>query len=164
MPPITLTAPAKLNLSLRLTGNRRADGRHELVSHFAPLKVADVLTLTPAPAFALSVAGRFADGVPIDARNLVWQAVHRFSEAFAAPAPVHIHLEKRIPHGAGLGGGSSDAGAVLAHLARAHKIPLDEVVDWSLCLGADVPFALAPQSRQVAGVGEIRPNRPCNNE
>lgn len=133
----------------------RPDGRHELRSHFAPLELADVLTIEPAKTFGLSVSGAFADGVPTDESNLLWRAYAGFSERFAPLPPVHIHLEKYIPHGAGLGGGSSDAGALLGCLAKQHGIAIDEVRAWSLSLGADVPAAIGPHSGLVTGVGEM---------
>ncbi len=153
--PQTLVAPAKLNLWLRLTQARRPDGRHELRSHFAPLALGDHLTLRPTRAFSLSVQGPFAHGVPEDDRNLLAQAFAGFCRTFAPVPPLQIDLEKNIPHGAGLGGGSSDAGALLAYLARQTGCNVDEVRDWSLSLGADVPAALGPHSGLVAGVGEI---------
>ncbi len=153
--PQILVAPAKLNLWLRLTQTQRPDGRHELRSHFAPLALSDRLTLRPAKIFGLSVHGPFAQGVPDDDRNLLNQAYAGFCRTFAPVPPLHIALKKNIPHGAGLGGGSSDAGALLAYLARHTNCNLDEVRDWSLRLGADVPAALGPHSGLVTGVGEI---------
>ena len=150
-----LRAPAKLNLWLRLTGEKRADGRHELRSHFAPLALADYLRLTPANRLSLRLSGPFAAGVPDDDRNLVWRAFTGFTTVFGEQAPMHIHIEKNIPHGAGLGGGSSDAGALLSYLARQAGIPLNEVCDWSVTLGADIPAMIEPRSILVSGVGEI---------
>ena len=155
MTPISLTAPAKLNLFLRLTGVQRADGRHELVSHFAPLTLVDILHVTPATKFALDISGQFAEGVPTDQRNLVWQVFDGFGRAFGPQKPLNIHIVKNIPHGAGLGGGSSDAGALLRYLAHQAEVPLDEVIDWSLSLGADMPAAVRPHGGLVRGVGEI---------
>ena len=151
----SIYAPAKLNLWLRLTGARRPDGRHELESHFAPLELADRLTLEPADTFGLSVSGPFSTGVPTDFRNLVWQAFDRFCDQYGVQPPLHIHIEKHIPHGAGLGGGSSDAGALLRYLAKQARVPMSDLVGWSLCLGADIPAAIKPHSGRVAGVGEI---------
>ena len=154
MQPLSLTAPAKLNLWLELRGGVRPDGRHELRSHFAPLELSDRLTLQPADAFGLIVEGPFSAQVPTDQRNLLWQAYDGFSKRFAPLPPAYISLEKNIPHGAGLGGGSSDAGALLGHLANEHNIPLEEVRAWSLRLGADVPAAIGPHCGLVTGVGE----------
>lgn len=150
-----LRAPAKLNLWLKLTGQRRPDGRHELESHFAPLALCDVLTVRQSNTFTLSVTGPFCAGVPVDGRNLVWQAFHQFCQTFGDQPNLRIDLEKNIPHGAGLGGGSSDAGALLAYLAGTAGVPLDRVRDWSIRLGADIPAAIGPHAGHVSGIGDI---------
>lgn len=152
----TLTAPAKLNLWLKLCGRRRPDGRHELESHFAPLALADTLVCTPSHSFSLAVDGPFAAGVPTDGRNLLHQAFRQFCEAFGTQQPLHIALTKNIPHAAGLGGGSSDAGALLAYLSdQTPNLDRAQVRDWSLTLGADIPAAIGPHSGHVSGVGEV---------
>ena len=154
--PFTLTAPAKLNLWLRLTGAKRPDGRHELESHFAPLALADTLTCRPAGAFTLHVDGPFCDGVPTDESNLLHTAFYEFCAAFGAQPALEIHLTKNIPHAAGLGGGSSDAGALLTYLTdQTPGLTLNAVRAWSLRLGADVPAAMGPHSGHVSGVGEV---------
>ena len=103
-------APAKLNLTLHVTG-QRANGYHLLDSLVVFADVGDRLSLTPGPAMRIDLSGPFATGVPTDARNLVWRA------AEAAAWRGHIALEKNLPHGAGIGGGSSDAAAVLRAIA-----------------------------------------------
>ena len=123
VPSVSLHAPAKLNLWLRLTGVKRADGRHELESHFAPLALADRLTVTAAARFGLSLSGPFAAGLPRGKDNLVWRAFTAFCAEFGPQPPIHVQVEKNIPHGAGLGGGSADAGALLAYLARRARLP-----------------------------------------
>ena len=154
MDSIGLSAPAKLNLWLKLTGPVRPDGRHELRSHFAPLRLADRLVLRSAERFGLSCSGPFAAGLPSDGRNLLWKAYAGFSRDFITLPPVHIDLDKQIPHSAGLGGGSSDAGTLLKYLAARYEVPLAEVRDWSLGLGADLPAAIGPHCGLVQGVGE----------
>ena len=116
-------APAKINLALHVTG-QRADGYHLLDSLVVFADVGDRIALTPGDALSLDVTGPFAVGVPADARNLVWRA------AQAAGWTGRIALEKNLPHGAGIGGGSSDAAAVLRMLGAAGA---------ALSLGADVP-------------------------
>ena len=132
-------APAKINLTLHITG-QRADGYHLLDSLVVFADVGDRLSFAPHKALALSVTGPFAEGVPADARNLVWQA------ADAAGVSAHITLEKNLPHGGGIGGGSSDAAAVL----RAFDAP-----EAALSLGADVPVCLAATAQRMRGVGEV---------
>jgi 4-diphosphocytidyl-2-C-methyl-D-erythritol kinase len=151
-------APAKLNLGLRIVG-RRADGYHELESVFVPLDLADALEIeiapAPRPEVALALAGDAA-GVPADASNLAARAGAAFLAAAGLARALRIRLEKRIPAAAGLGGGSSDAGAVLRALA-AHfpgALPPDALAQLALRLGADVPYFLAPGPARVRGIGE----------
>jgi len=136
-------APAKLNLTLHVTG-QRADGYHLLDSLVVFADVGDRLTLTPGPAMRIDLSGPFAAGVPTDARNLVWRA------AEAAAWCGHIALEKNLPHGAGIGGGSSDAAAVL------RAVPGGGAgTDVALSLGADVPVCLSGAPQRMQGVGEV---------
>lgn len=135
---IEVFAPAKINLTLHVTG-QRADGYHLLDSLVVFADVGDRLTIDPAPRMRLDVSGPFSVGVPTDARNLVWQA------ADLAGVPGHISLEKNLPHGAGIGGGSADAAALLRVLgAEAH----------ALTLGADVPVCLLDVPQRMRGIGE----------
>jgi len=142
---VTLSAPAKLTLSLRVTGVRD-DGYHLIDAEMVTLRWADRLTIRPADVTSLSASGPFAAGMPLDQRNLIWRAL----DAVGRTATVHI--DKQLPHGGGLGGGSADAAAVLR---------------WAGCddlavaaqLGADVPFCLrcgVPGGRaRVRGIGEL---------
>ena len=137
---VTLRAPAKLTLSLRVTG-LRADGLHLIDAEMVTLEWADTLTITPAGR-GLSADGPFAAGVPLDDRNLVAKAL-RMVERTAA-----VHLHKTIPHGGGLGGGSSDAAAVLRWAGYADVVAAAQ-------LGADVSFCLVGGRARVRGVGEV---------
>ena len=136
---VEASAPAKVNLTLHVTG-QRADGYHELDSLVVFADVRDALTLAPSETMRMSVNGAFAEGVPADARNLVWQAAEKCGGIF------DISLAKNIPHGAGLGGGSSDAAAVLRELNRP---------DLAAQLGADVPVCLSAQPQRMRGIGQI---------
>jgi 4-diphosphocytidyl-2-C-methyl-D-erythritol kinase len=139
--PEALMAYAKLTRSLRITGVR-ADGYHEIDAVMVSVsQPCDVVTVVPARSMALGVVGPFAAGVPDDARNLAWRA------AEAAGANVLIEIVKNIPHGAGLGGGSADAAAVLKALGA------DEAV--GATIGADVPFCMRGGAARVRGIGEI---------
>lgn len=152
------SAPAKLNLGLRVLG-KRPDGYHELESLFVPLDLADEIAVdvVAAPSFELEleVAGEVA-GIPRDDGNLAARAARGFARAAALGVRVRLRLHKRIPAGAGLGGGSSDAGAVLRALARLFPSALDRaaLAELALGLGADVPFFLDPQPALVRGIGE----------
>jgi 4-diphosphocytidyl-2-C-methyl-D-erythritol kinase len=154
---LALRAPAKLNLGLRITG-RRADGYHELESVFVPLELADELTLELGghSGVRLTVCGDAAEGVPVDGRNLAWRAAVAFLREAGRDAGVSLALTKRVPSPAGLGGGSSDAGAVLRGLAALLPggIPPPRLAALALTLGADVPFFLSPGPALVSGIGE----------
>jgi len=140
--PTVLTAPAKLTLSLRIT-DVRADGYHLIDAEMVTLDLHDVVTVDPAGR-GVTVGGRYGDGVPTDARNL---AVRALGTTMAA-----LHIEKRIPHGGGLGGGSSDAAAILRW--RGH--PADAAgLEAAARLGADVAFCLVGGRARVRGIGEI---------
>jgi 4-diphosphocytidyl-2-C-methyl-D-erythritol kinase len=153
-----LPAPAKLNLGLRILG-RRPDGYHELDSVFVPLDLEDEVELTVAEAtrceVTLALAGE-TRGVPADASNLAARAAAAFLEAAGLTRAVHVVVLKRIPAAAGLGGGSSDAGAVLRALSALHPaaLPAPQLAALALRLGADVPYFLDPRPARVRGIGE----------
>ncbi|MEX0286978.1 MAG: 4-(cytidine 5'-diphospho)-2-C-methyl-D-erythritol kinase [Paracoccaceae bacterium] len=137
-------APAKVNLTLHVTG-RRDDGYHLLDSLVVFADVGDSLTFTPGADLSLTVHGEFAAGVPTDARNLVWQA------AEAARWTGQITLDKVLPHGGGIGGGSSDAAATLWALAGQGKDIQD---DLPISLGADVPVCMQARATRMQGIGD----------
>lgn len=133
------TAPAKLNLTLHVTG-RRADGYHMLDSLVVFLDIGDVVTLTPGP-LALHLTGPFAAGLADQPDNLCLRA------ARLAGREARITLEKNLPVASGIGGGSADAAAVLRALdARPHGTET---------LGADVPVCLCGRPTRMRGLGEI---------
>lgn len=143
--PVQEFAPAKINLSLHVTG-RRSDGYHLLDSLVVFADVGDHLQVTTASETRVSVTGPRADGVPADARNLVWKAADHFGQ------PADITLYKHLPAAAGIGGGSSDAAAVLRALAQATGRSIPPGTDR---LGADLPVCIAPQAARMQGVGEL---------
>lgn len=155
---VRLHAPAKVNLGLRILA-RRPDGYHELESLFAPLDLSDELTLeiarADAPAVALRVEPETA-GAPADASNLAARAAALFLAEARLALRVEIALTKRTPVAAGLGGGSSDAAAVLRALAACAPGALapERLAQLALRLGADVPFFLDPRPAWVRGIGE----------
>ena len=154
---LTVAAPAKLNLYLEVLG-RRADGFHELETVFQTIELADTVTVELAPGGAGITLRGDAPGLPLDAGNLAWRAAAAFvaGREHAAGA-VHLTLAKAIPHGAGLGGGSSDAGAVLRALAR--LLPgwysAAELAALAAGIGSDVPFFLVGGTAWAGGRGEI---------
>jgi 4-diphosphocytidyl-2-C-methyl-D-erythritol kinase len=149
-------APAKVNFGLRIVG-RRPDGYHELESLFLPIGLADSVRVSRrvAPGVALTLRGE-ARGVPDDGRNLAVRAAERFLAEARRSDGVAIELTKRIPAPGGLGGGSSDAGAVLRALGRLHPgaVTPERLAGLALALGADVPFFLDPRPALVTGIGE----------
>ncbi len=151
-------APAKLNLGLRVVG-RRDDGHHLLESLFVPLDLADRVRVeveaARATVISMTVLGRAGD-VPAGDDNLVVRAARAFLDAARLSARVALTLDKQIPVGAGLGGGSSDAAAVLRALARrfANRISDSALAEIAVRLGADVPFFLDPRPAWVTGIGE----------
>jgi 4-diphosphocytidyl-2-C-methyl-D-erythritol kinase len=154
-------APAKINLFLRVTG-RRADGYHELDSIFLPIGLADSVRLEIRPAERAAVM-LHCDAASLAApeSNLASRAATAFMHEFGRAALVSIDLQKRIPVGAGLGGGSSDAGAVLRMMAALYDIapeiaPDDRLARLAVGLGADVPYFLDPRPSRVRGIGELR--------
>ncbi|MGO4852474.1 4-(cytidine 5'-diphospho)-2-C-methyl-D-erythritol kinase [Phaeovulum sp. W22_SRMD_FR3] len=141
-------APAKVNLTLHVTG-RRADGYHLLDSLVVFTELGDRLHFAAGPGLSLSVEGPMASGVPESEENLVLKAARLLGGGNAA-----IRLEKHLPHAAGLGGGSSDAAAALSGLAALwqRSLPLTSMV---MKLGADVPVCLKPGVKRMQGVGEV---------
>ena len=149
-------APAKINLFLRVTG-KRADGYHELDSIFLPIAWTDIVRIETRPS-ATPQVNLICDipAIADSASNLASRAAHAFMQEYGLAAEVLIDLRKHIPIGAGLGGGSSDAGAVLRMLAAMFGVPIDaRLAGVAVKLGADVPFFLDPRPARVRGIGEV---------
>lgn len=151
---LVLAAPAKINLFLHVTG-RRADGYHLLESVFALLDLADTVTLA-ARDDASVVRTNDVDGVPAD-DDLAVRAARALQSAADIRHGVDITVTKRIPLGAGLGGGSSDAASVLLGLNRLWRLdwPRARLAALGATLGADVPFFVGGEPAMVRGAGEI---------
>ena len=138
---IRLEAPAKLTLTLSVTGVR-ADGYHLIDAEMVALDIADVVTIEDADSTSITIDGPFAEGIPTDESNLVHKALALTGRT------ARVHISKNIPHGGGLGGGSTDAAAILRwanftdHAAAA-------------AVGADIPFSLVGGRAHVSGIGEI---------
>ncbi|MCP5536513.1 MAG: 4-(cytidine 5'-diphospho)-2-C-methyl-D-erythritol kinase [Akkermansiaceae bacterium] len=152
MPRKTWTAPAKVNLTLKVLG-KRDDGFHELESLMVPLDLGDVLHFEKADRYRL-----FCDtpGVPLDETNLITMAVRCFEKQSGNPCRWEITLEKNVPHGAGLGGGSSDAATTLLALndLEGAGLSLDELAGMGAAFGSDVPFFIYQQACMIGGRGE----------
>lgn len=146
-------APAKVNRELRL-GGRRPDGYQEIRSRLVSIDLADSVTVERGAGFLELLCEGLA--VPDDDSNLVVRAARLLAERLGRAPDARIHLEKRIPVGAGLGGGSSDAARTLALLVRLWEsllAPL-ELASIAALLGSDVPFFLTGGEADVEGRGE----------
>ena len=151
-----LRAPAKINLSFRILG-RRADGFHEVETLMAPLSLHDALTIERG-----GDAGQIEfvcddATLPLGDDNLVVRAARLFCEATEQRAGLRIELRKSIPHGAGLGGGSSDAASVLLALNRLLEanLPNEKLAAIAAQIGSDVPFFIYESAAFCRGRGEI---------
>ena len=153
-------ARAKINWTLDITG-QRADGYHLMDMLMQPVSLSDTVTLEPSDAVTLTTGG--APLIPADERNLAYRAAMALREATGYPGGAAIHVEKRIPAGAGMGGGSADAAAVLAGLNRLWNLhlPQPELERIGLTLGADVPFCLRGGLTRTTGIGEAMRPLPC---
>ena len=146
-------SPAKINLLLRVL-RKRSDGFHEIETLMAKLPgLADEITITPAESFSFTCDD---PSLPTDGANLIVKAVEALSKESGEEFPFHIHLEKRIPHGAGLGGGSSNAATTLLALNGQLAKPLapETLHSIAAALGSDVPFFLYAGSPPSAPAAE----------
>ena len=137
---VEVTAPAKLTVSLHITGVR-PDGMHLIEAEMVSLSLHDLLTIDP-ERDGVTTTGRYAAGVPDDDDNIVAKALR------LAGRRARVTIDKRIPHGGGLGGGSSDAAAVLRWAG------FDDV-RVAAGIGADVAFCLVGGRAKVSGIGEV---------
>ena len=154
MRKLTVPAPAKLNLFLHVTG-RRADGYHTLETLFVALDLGDTITLTRRDDGAI-VRTTEVQGVPPQS-DLAVRAAAALQRETGCVLGVDLAVTKRIPLGAGLGGGSSDAAAVLLALNRLWNVglPRAELIRIGSTLGADVPFFLCGEPAVGRGVGDV---------
>lgn len=155
MESLVAKAPAKVNLTLRVTG-RRADGYHDLVSLVAFAGAGDLLSLAPGAALGLEVMGPMADQTGPDGDNLVLKAAHAFADLVPGARLGTFRLVKRLPVAAGLGGGSSDAATALRLLASLNGLALADprLLAIARAIGADVPVCLEPRARLMRGIGD----------
>jgi len=160
MATLDLFSPAKINLFLRVT-RKRPDGFHDLASVFQAVSFGDTLGFDPLPASAtsdtLTVSGDpELEALPTDDSNLVIKALNVFRERTGSQTRYAVHLTKRIPTGAGLGGGSGNAATALwaANELSGRPAGTDALVDWAADVGSDVPFFLSTGTAMVTGRGE----------
>lgn len=150
-----LSAPAKINLSFRIKG-RRTDGFHEIETLMAPISLADRITIEKAGDDGIHFSCD-DPSLPADDDNLVVRAAKLFRRRTGITSGITVALEKKIPHGAGLGGGSSDAASTLLGLSELFDAGLDqaELLELAAQLGSDVPFFVVRAAAVCRGRGEI---------
>ncbi len=156
------TAPAKINLTLHVTG-RRPDGYHLLDSLVVFAGAADVVRAAPADSLTLGITGPFAPGLGADAGNLVLRAARALAAACGVTAGAALVLDKRLPVASGIGGGSADAAATLRVLARLWgvSLPPASIHDLAAGLGADVPVCLGCRPCVMSGIGDVLAPAPA---
>lgn len=156
MAPVRLLAPAKVNLFLHV-GPVAADGYHPLASLVAFADVGDVVTVQPAGRLSLTVTGPFAGVLSDGGDNLILQALRALGQATGAgDPPVVVTLDKQLPIAAGLGGGSSDAGAALKAVRDVLDLPLDDdaLAGVAAAVGADGPMCLHARAAWAGDRGD----------
>jgi len=153
---VRLFAPAKVNLTLRVTG-QRADGYHLLDSLVVFAGVGDTLLFAPADTLTLTTRGPFAESLAGETDNIILRAARALQAASETRLGAQITLTKTLPVSSGIGGGSADAAATLHGLNRLWDAGLSagELAALGLTLGADVPVCLAGRPVRMQGVGEV---------
>ena len=155
-------AYAKLNLTLDVLG-KRLDGYHDLKSVMQTVSLCDIIEMDLQTGQPWAIRCD-VEGIPCDERNLVWKAARLFCDTWKIdPDGIEIRIEKHSPSGAGMGGGSADAAAVLRMLNRYYGNPMTlmELAALSAAVGSDVPFCVVGGTIMCEGRGEIlRPLRP----
>lgn len=151
---MTIQAPAKVNLALRILA-RRQDGYHEIETLMVPVSLADEIDLEISAGSGVEVTCDDPD-IPNGPENLVWRAVEAFQKRTGLDFSARIAIRKNIPHGAGLGGGSSDAAAVVKALNVLCETILPEtaLVEIAATLGSDIPFFIRCKPALCRGRGE----------
>ena len=151
---LILHCPSKLNLTLKVL-EKKKNGMHEIKSHFQLIDLCDVMHIEKSNAQQSSI--RTNASIDIDSKkNLVYQAIEALSEHVSQELHCNIIIEKNIPIGGGLGGGSSDAAAALIGINKIFSLQLNvaELMKIGLKLGADVPFFVAGKNAIASGIGE----------
>ena len=153
MDSVTERACAKINLTLSV-GAKRADGYHDISSVMQTISLCDTLKLTKADTLTLECSRR---SLPTGDTNLAYRAAALFFAKTGIGGGASIYLKKYIPVAAGLGGGSSDAAAVLRGLNQLYDVGLtsDELCEMGAELGADVPFCVTGGTALATGIGEL---------
>ena len=152
---MTVRTPGKINLYLGV-GDLLDSGYHELTTVFHAVSLVDEVTIRNADVLSLEITGEGADQLPLDERNLAWQAAELMAEHVGRAPDVSIRIDKSIPVAGGMGGGSADAAAVLVALNSLWElgVPRRDLHGLAAQLGSDVPFALHGGTALGTGRGE----------
>ncbi len=153
MSSITLLSPAKINLTLEVLG-ARTDGYHEIRSIIQPIDLFDEVSLDVEEGEGIEIESSGVS-IPTGKDNLAWRAAELFLQKSGINRKINIFIRKRIPLGAGLGGGSSNAAAVLTGLNRiTNALSEDDLYEIAPKIGADVPFFIRSLTASMEGIGE----------
>ncbi len=163
---VKVKAYAKINLILDIV-DRRNDGYHDLFMIMQSVGIYDTVSVTENKSETISITCS-DDDIPLDSRNIAWKAAEAFFEVSRLKNKgIEINIEKRIPHAAGLAGGSADGAAVILALNKLYKTDysVDELCKIGVKIGADVPFCLTGGTLLAQGIGDVlnrvRPLRRC---
>jgi 4-diphosphocytidyl-2-C-methyl-D-erythritol kinase len=152
---VSVRVPGKINLYLAV-GDRQEDGYHDLTTVFHAVSLVDEVTVRSADVLSLAIKGEGADQLPLDDRNLAWQAAELMADHVGRAPDVAIGIDKSIPVAGGMGGGSADAAAVLVAINSLWElgVPRRDLHMLAAKLGSDVPFALHGGTALGTGRGE----------
>lgn len=158
---MTLFSPCKVNVFLRIT-NKREDGFHDLASLFHVISLGDIIKFSLSPSKTKDRLSANVSGIPLDERNLIIKALNLYRKKTGSENFFWIHLDKRVPTGAGLGGGSSNAATALwaANQFNGCLGTEKELQEWSSEIGSDVPFFFSHGAAYCTGRGEVVQNVP----
>ncbi|CAH2060731.1 unnamed protein product [Thlaspi arvense] len=153
---LKLFSPCKINVFLRITG-KREDGFHDLASLFHVISLGDTIKFSLSPSKSKDRLSTNVSGVPVDARNLIIKALSLYRKKTGSTKFFWIHLDKKVPTGAGLGGGSSNAATALwaANQLNGGIVSEKELQEWSSEIGSDIPFFFSHGAAYCTGRGEI---------
>ncbi|WCJ20560.1 4-diphosphocytidyl-2-C-methyl-D-erythritol kinase chloroplastic [Euphorbia peplus] len=153
---LTLFSPCKINVFLRIT-NKRDDGYHDLASLFHVISLGDTIKFSLSPSKATDRLSTNVSGVPLDDRNLIIKALNLYRKKTGTDQFFWIHLDKKVPTGAGLGGGSSNAATALwaANQFSGGLATEKDLLEWSSEIGSDISFFFSHGAAYCTGRGEI---------
>ncbi|XWS73671.1 hypothetical protein CRYUN_Cryun02cG0148600 [Craigia yunnanensis] len=152
---LTLFSPCKINVFLRIT-NKRGDGYHDLASLFHTVSLGDIIKFSLSPSKTKDRLSTNVSGVPLDDRNLIIKALNLYRKKTGSSNFFWVHLDKKVPTGAGLGGGSSNAATALwaANQFSGCVATEKELQEWSSEIGSDIPFFFSHGAAYCTGRGE----------